>query len=272
MDTSVLLSLIWLGLNAIGPALISLRAGPPVPGTSSSAVLEITVYAPRQVGPPVHITGFQSDRREFRLQLFNESDKPVAGVDVDIIDFAPRSCVITSDDKAQDSRYGFSEAEFPLRLAPHSTGVTSGVGTVRKGTVARTGPAQLPERSVHVAQKAGSAYMQVQLGIIAVYYEDGSTWPADWSAAGHPPSHPDAFDPGLVEAEADKCFNQETAAAGATALSLVRDVAFGEQYQQRPEARSAQELTPHLRFTCSLLGSSAVCHMPSANRRGAEKQ
>jgi hypothetical protein len=124
---------------------------------------------------------------------------------------------------------------------------------------------------VYVARTAGSAYMQVQLGVVAVYFEDGSTWPADWSAAGHPPSHPYAFDPLLIKAEGDKCADAAAVAAVATAMKSVKDVAFAEQEPQALEPKDRTVLPPHLRFSCRLEGPKAICRMPlETDRRGPQ--
>jgi len=192
----------------------------------------------------------------------NTSDKAVAGVDVDIIDIAPGKCAIMPESDGQDGQYGFSEAELPVHLGPHSRGVAGGIGEVVIGSDARTVPAGLPERMVDVARHAGSAYMQVQVGVVAIYFQDGSTWPASWLGAGHPPSSAHAFDPILAEAEADKCSDTTAAAAVVKALKSVKEITFSQPESSESEPQHNKALPPHLRFSCTLESSRAICRMP----------
>ena len=249
------------GVGDVGAPLLTLGQSPELRQSSKpvvAPVLEITLYAPQQEEPPVHIVGFRNDKSEVQIVLSNESGKSVIGVKIDRVDIAPPGCRAVADG-APDEPIWFSTGGFPVPIAPHSQAVATGVGTPVKGALMpRTAPAHYPHSIFGIAQSSRAAHIQSQLGITAVWFEDGSTWPADWSSAGHPPGHQSAFDSSLVEAEAGKCTN---VASVASALESVEEVVFGNQNSQ-PLDHGDSAAPPHLRFSCTLEGPKAICRLP----------
>lgn len=164
---------------------------------------------------------------------------------------------------------------YELLVVPHGNAVASRVGIFRldeeppqAASYARlTGVTpqgavypHYPKTAVFRARNAKAGYMQVQFGVIDVFFEDGSTWPAQISDG----YHPEPFDRKLVEAEAGKCADVATVA---NALQSVQEVVFEKETpatsDKIPGKSDDEGAPPHLRFSCSLKGSKAVCRLPS---------
>ena len=235
------------------PVAPLLAVGQAAPDSGAAPAVHFSLYAPVQKEPPVHIVGFWNDRSVVQFVLSNESTKPVILVKIDDVDIAPLGCGAVPWTATDERLSGFSNGGFPVRIAPHSRAVTSGVG------FSRTATPHYPRLVFGVAQHSGAAYLQSQFGVTAVYFEDGSTWPADWSSDGHPPNHQNAFDLSLAESEAGKCTNVATVA---NALQSVKEVVFGPESPSVSSKADDDAGPPHLRFSCSLEGPRAVCRMP----------
>jgi hypothetical protein len=230
------------------------------PLSAPAPVLGISLYAPIQKDPPVHIVSFRNDGSEVQFVLSNDSDKPVIGVGLGFVEIAPPGCAAQPRKEPEQTQDGYSAGGFPVGIAPHGQAVASGVGVPVKGSATpQTALPHYPKMLVHVAQAAKSAYIQTQVGVIGVWFEDGSTWPANWRR-GSPPNNQDLFfDRSLVEAESGKCADVPTVSK---ALRSVKEVVFNHEGPQAHYPGDDAGALPHLRFTCSLQGPKAVCRMP----------
>jgi len=254
-------------LVAVAPAQANSPAAP---------AIHFSFYAPPQEDSPVHIVAFENDQSDIQLVLSNASDKPVVGVIVRLVDIAPSKCALEPqrhDGMAYESLGGVG---YELRIVPHGEAVASRVGIFRPdqeppqvASYARlTGVTpqsavypHYPRTAVFRAKGAKAGYMQVQFGVIDVFFEDGGTWPAQISDG----YHPEPFDRKLVEAEAGKCTD---VAAVANALQSVEKVVVGRGTPATSDkilGKSDDGAPPHLRFSCTLQGAKAICRLPLEN-------
>lgn len=273
MDPRV--SVLLLAFSLLVPCML----GSPVSGP----LIHFSLYAPNQKSSPVHIVGINHDKSELRFVLSNTSDKTVSTVVIAKIDIAPRGCT-TQPERGRETFWlvkGHHPGGFSVNIAPHSKNVTAGAGIYMLGTP-RPKPnyPHWPRSMVNEAKSAGAGYMQFQFGVTAVFFQDGTTWPDgisflapdkfDASRARTPVSpeedakihavlSPEVFDPSLAENEAAKCASPM---AVANALQSVKETVFDVEVPGMPEPRSDTALPPHLRFSCSLDGEKAICHMP----------
>jgi hypothetical protein len=118
-----------------------------------------------------------------------------------------------------------------------------------------------PRTLVHRAQDFAAAHMQMQFGITGVFFEDGTTWPDPLDL--HNRSEP--FDRSLAD-EDGKCGDL---ASAASALQSVREVVFGSELADPSGGDNDASGPPHIRFSCTLEGSQAICHMPVEGGRDA---
>jgi hypothetical protein len=252
--------IILLGLM---PAALGQAAGVP-------PAVHFSVFAPpqeprppvdaREGRAPAHIVSFENDRTEIRYVVSNDSDKPVVGVAIAYFGAAPEKCRTepgTWESGANSERHG----ALLVRIAPHGQGVTNGIGNPLSRSL-RGHTTHDPKLALQAAQRLRAAYLQVQVGVFGVWYEDGSTWPAHW-LRDQPPGHAGPFDASLIEAEAGKCTDVATVAS---ALQSVKEIVFGPETPPAPDPDSDKSAIPHLRFSCSLEGSKAVCRLPLEKR------
>jgi hypothetical protein len=202
-------------------------------------VISFSFYAPVQNESPVRIVGFENDRHEIRFVLFNTSDKAVAGVDITDQMIPPPGCAVRSDERISS----ISRGGFPVLIAPHGKAVAS------------ENRAHYPKMLVHRAQDWGAPYLQAQFGITAVLFEDGTTWPTQVDHR----SRVDPFDRELVKSDARNCSH----AADVAALDRIHEVVFSDEIPVSSRD-GAENTPPHLRFSCSLEGSKAICRLPTA--------
>ena len=242
-------------------------------------VIHFSVYAPPQVDPPVHIVGFEHDRSELRFVLSNTSERSVDAVVIAFVDLVPRGC---STDPWPDRPVKYYHAAgFKVRIAPHGRAVATRAGIQLIGSPPPSPMyPHLPKGIVNIAKSTKAGYMQVQFGITAVRFEDGTAWPAqtaivlrddfaptvktltsDQVIAQHALIHPDPFDPQLVETEVGKCAD---VAAAESALQSVEEVVFDREEPTASDRNDDKTSPPHLRFSCSLEGPKAICRMPMA--------
>jgi hypothetical protein len=232
-------------------------------------IIHFSFYAPPQKDPPVHIVNFENNKSETQFALSNTSDKSVTGVIINSVYAAPSGCALEAqrDDMAF---MGVNGAGYELRIGPHEKAVASRIGIFRvdqmppqtasyprltgvtpQGAV----PAGYPRSVVFTARDAKAGYMQVQFAVIGVFFEDGSTWPAQISDG----EHQYHFDPKLVEADAGKCAD---VANVANALQSVEEVVFERETASASDKSDDESVPPLLRFSCSLEGVKAVCRLP----------
>lgn len=239
-------------------------------------VIHFSIYAPPQQPPPpvdaperkapVHIAGFQNDRTEVRFLVSNDSGKPVIGVAIAYFEVAPEGCRGEPGTWPAPGANGERFGAFLVRIAPHGRGVTNGIGNPSSGTT--TGwAAHDPKNTLQAAKLLRAAYIQVQVGVYGVWFEDGSTWPAHWRG-GTPPGRAGPFDSSLIEAEAGKCTDVATVA---NALQSVTEIVFGPEAPPASDPDDAESAIPHLRFSCSLEGSKAVCRLPLEKRANTQQ-
>jgi len=114
-----------------------------------------------------------------------------------------------------------------------------------------------PKMLVRGAHAWGTPYLQGQLRIGGVYFQDGTTWPApiDRSEPGLP------FDSELVKSAARNCSPAPDVAA---ALDLVdiNEIVFERGSSQASDFDAEHGNIPQLHFRCTLEGPKAVCRMP----------
>jgi hypothetical protein len=203
--------------------------------------------------------GFENDRTEIRYVVSNDSEKPAIGIAIAYFGAAPEKCRMepgTWESGANSERQG----ALLVRIPPHGRGVTNGIGDPLSGSL--TGhTTHDPKLALRSAQRLRAAYLQVQVGVFGVWYEDGSTWPAHW-LRDHPPGHAGPFDASLIEAEAGKCTD---VAAVVNTLQSVEEIVFAPETPPASDPDDATSAIPYLRFSCSLEGPKAVCRLPCSS-------
>jgi hypothetical protein len=129
-----------------------------------------------------------------------------------------------------------------------------------------------PKAAVLRAKGAEAGYMQVQFGVTGVFFEDGSTWPAQWPHFG-PGDYSDPLDRKLVEAEAGKCTDVATVAKALQSVEKVIVEKEAPATSDKISGKSDDEkgAPPHLRFSCGLEGPRAICRMPLETDHAASR-
>jgi hypothetical protein len=249
----------------LGPLLVVATGANAAP-----QVIHLSLYAPAQSAPPVRIVGFEHDESEIRFVFSNETDRLVVGVVVGRVNIAPSGCAV--EPRRGDMAFmSVGGAGFELRVTPHGRAIASRAGIFSGEDVLPRSASyphltgvtpqdasypHFPKSIVFSARDAGAAYMQVQFGVTGVYFEDGSTWPAQVSPGSNPS---DPFNSELVEAEAGKCSDVP---AVASALRSVKEVVFEHESAEGSNSDDNESVLPYLRFSCSLEGPKAVCRLP----------
>jgi hypothetical protein len=244
--------------------LLGLMASP-LGRASEPPVIHFSIFAPPLQPPtptdasdrkaPVHIAGFQNDRTAVRFLVSNDSDKPVVGVAISYFEVVPEGC--GNEAWPKPGANGNRAGAFLVRIAPHDRALTNGIGNPLGHSV--TGPNPHDAKlTFQAAQRLHAAYVQVQVGVSGVWFEDGSTWPAHWQGE-NPPGHSGPFNTTLIEAEAGKC---PDTARTLNALQPIKEVVFGPEAPPTSDFDDSDTTIPHLRFSCSLDGSRAVCRLP----------
>lgn len=271
-------------IGILGVVLLLLAACLASSGPAASPTVKVAFYAPRayywadQEDPPVHIVGFENSRSEVRFVLSNSSDKTVASVRVVLLLFLPPGCATKSQYEWLSSSGRRYAGRWEVSVAPHGRAVLSPAAVpprlvgvervVHSHGEAVVSPAAVhyPKILIHDAQRWAAPYVQVQLGISRVYFQDGSTWPVPVDA------HSDGlqpFDPELVKSASSNCAD---AANVATALDLVdrNQIVFERESSQASDFDGDHSAIPQLHFSCTLEGPKAVCHMPVEGDRSAQ--
>ena len=222
--------------RALGVVLASILASGQL--GKPAHVLTISIDAPAQPDSPVHITGFKHDERDLWFALSSGSEKTVTSVIFGSISWAPPSC---APENTRSPWIG--HVRYVVRMGPHGSGV------------AFSAHVHYPEHLVYNARTlVRTPYLLTQFVVDAVYFEDGTTWPASLSS---PESNRGPFNPRQVEPE--KC---PDAAAVANELGPIREVTFDRESPEAANTDDEKSATPHLRFRCSLEGPKAICRMP----------
>lgn len=229
----------------LGPVLASGKSGATV-----APVVHFSFYAPPQNDSPVNIVGFQHTESELDLVFSNASNKTVASVLVDRVEVPPPGCATETNEGGPGSRI-LGGGRFLVQIPAHGRAVLSGAQV------------HYPKTAVKGAQDLGVAYLQIQLGVTAVYFEDGSTWPDPIDL-----HYRSEFDSKLVEGEAGKCVD---VAPVVNALKSVQEIVFEHEIPTTTGKGDDDEFVPHLRFSCSLEGPKAVCRMPPGRDRTATR-
>jgi hypothetical protein len=228
-------------------------------------VVQFSFYAPVQEDSPVQIVGLENNQSEVQLVLLNATDKWVVGIMVAHLDMAPPGCSEPSEPRALDTgERGNSNAFYKVRIAPRGKVVESRADVRNPAGQWLQILPHYPRMAVLAAHWSGATYIQAQLGVTGVYFEDGSTWPAAISMK----SHNDPFDPELVEAESGKC---PVAASLTIAVKSIEEVVFGQQVPIPSHRDQKAGDPPHLRFSCSLEGVRAVCRLPLDTNQGPQR-
>lgn len=248
---------------------------------NAAAAVHFAFYAPIQEDSPVKIVGFENDQSEIRLLLTNTSGKPVSAAFVGLVFLAPIGCDL--DASVEHSHRGSATLGYELHIEPHGSTVAAKAGIFAMSPPHTGSPyyPHLPRVAVSQARQTGWAYTQIQVGINAVFFQDGTAWPArlnyflrNYNATNPSPAelermsaleHPAPFDSDLLESEAGKCTGME---AVANALQSVQEVLFD---REEPQTSNPDDNTlPHLRFSCTIEGPKAICHMPLEGNHSAQ--
>jgi hypothetical protein len=253
---------------------------------NSAPLIHFSFYAPPQPDSPVHIVGFEHDESVIRFELSNTSDKSVVAVAITRVDIVPEGCSTEPSAEPHRPAKNSNPGGYKVSITPHGKGVAAKEGIQLIGTGASPRYSHEPRKVVDSAKWARAGYMQAQFGITGVLFEDGSSWPSQVaivlrddfdpfkspspaaSAAVTAINHPDPFDDSLVEAESGTCTDVATVAS---ALRSVKEVVFGSETPLASDPADDKSAIPHLRFSCSLEGSKAVCRLPLEKRVNAQQ-
>lgn len=216
---------------AVAPSVALGQAGNPAP------VLTMSIDAPAQPDSPVHIIGFKNSRRELSFDLLNSSDKTVTSVILGNVSWIPSGC-----STANAEERSMSHTRFPVRIGPHGSGAASSKYV------------HYPMVLISSARDLATAHLLTQFVVDAVYFEDGTTWPTALSSSVASELGP--FDP-LSEAETGKCAD---IGAVVDALRPIEEVTF--DHEGAAVGARGNPSRPHMRYSCSLEGPKAICHMP----------
>jgi hypothetical protein len=235
--------------------------------SSSGPIIHFFLYAPTQKDSPIQIARFDHTESDLEFVLSNTSDKAVVAVTVGFIEVVPRGCSIAPSTEPYQSIVEAHAGGFKVSIPPHGEGIAAKAGIHGNG---HPGYPHLPERFVDNAKRAKAGYMQVQIGITGVLFQDGTSWPAqvgfllrddyddsrklssDEIEAQHLLTRQRPFDDALADAETSKCAD---VAAAANDLQSIDEVVFE---RDSPHHRNAGS-PPQLQFSCSLVDSKAVC-------------
>lgn len=256
------------------------------PDTSNSGpVIYFSFYAPAQKDTPVRIVGIEHDEGEIRFMLSNASEKPVSAVVIGRVDIVPRGCSIGPWPDPYRPVKNVGAGGFRVKIRPHDRRIADRAGIIMVGTRATPRYPHYPKSVVIMAKRIHAAHIQVQLGVTGVFFEDGTAWPAEIAEslrkgvelpddASVPEvtgtsidsllHHSNPFDSSLVDADTENCSGVATAV---DALELVKDVVFEHDSQEISNRDEIADALPHLRFSCSLKGQTAVCRFPSKTGR-----
>ncbi|MGC1415135.1 MAG: hypothetical protein WA817_07635 [Candidatus Acidiferrum sp.] len=215
------------------PLLVGATTGPPL--------FHISVYAPAQEGSPLRTLSLQYDEGGFiRATLLNVSDKSIAKVAMASAEVAPLGCGAQPKTRLY---VGGSVQELPI--PPHGTIVTPPRGNAPNfpATAFITNAKRLEAASIHV-----------QIVILEVDFADGTSWRSE-ERLPHTP-----FDSSLADADAGKCEDSEVVTK---ALSVVDGFEFSPRIDKATTAgKEGTSSPPHLFFSCSIVGTKAVCPTP----------
>ncbi len=238
--------------------------------SNSGPIIHFSLYAPTQKDSPVQITRFDHTDSDLEFVLSNTSDKAVVAVTVGFIEIVPRGCSTAPSTEPYQSVVDAHAGGFKVSVPPQGEGIAAKAGIHGNG---RPGYPDFPRRFVDNAKREKAGYMQVQIGITGVLFQDGTSWPAqvafllrddfddsrklssDEIEAQHLLTRQRPFDDALVDAEIGKCTNVATVA---NALQSVEEVIFEHEKPHHDDAGSP----PQLRFACNLEGPKAVCRFP----------
>jgi hypothetical protein len=233
------MSISKLGVLALFGVLLCVAAAPRL--YAADPTVTIALYAARQEQSPLQIVGFKYGIGNIYIEVSNTSSKPIVGSRIFAVVLSPSECPI--EKTGITMRLG--DTLSPLRIAPHSKGITSG----------KFSPGVL----IMSAKDLGAGgYLHVQVGVVQVDFADGTVW--KWGE-GLPLSGP--FDVTLLHSDRVRCPN---AADVRKAFASVRDVDFNSQivFREPADERSREsDAVPRLAFVCTLHESSAVCPWPA---------
>jgi len=208
---------------------------------SAVPVVKLAVYAPAafhqpdQQPAPVRIVGFENSRTEIRWVVSNTSDRAVDSVIIKAAWAPPPGCA-KKNGHGDGSENGGSR--YMVFIAPHGTAVISR-------------DEHYPWRLVHSARDWPTPYLQVQFGVIGVFFRDGTTWPIPIEDSPHTVF----WDPKLLESAARNCSED---ADVERAWNLI-DISDSEGVVFDIESSQAATLTlstaPFRSFTLSVLWS-----------------
>jgi len=224
-------------LSVLALFLAALVAG----ATSGAPIFRIFVYAPAQDGSPLHTAALQYDEGGFiRLTLVNESDKSIAKVAIAGAEVTTAGCGA----KLRTRLYVGGSVE-ALPIPPHATVVTPPRGYA---------PSFHTPVFITNAKRLEAASIHVQIVVMEVDFADGTSWKSE-ERLPHTP-----FDSSLAAADAGKCEDAETVGK---ALSTVEEFGFSPRIDKPTTGgKEGTSSPPHLFFSCSIVGTKAVCPTP----------
>jgi hypothetical protein len=224
-------------LSVLALFLAALVAG----ATSGAPIFRIFVYAPAQEGSPLRTVSLQYDEGGFiRATLLNVSDKSIAKVAMASAEVAQLGCGAHPKTRLY---VGGSVQEMPI--PPHATIVTPPRGNA---------PNFPATAFITNAQLLKAASVHIQIVVMEVDFADGTSWKSE-ERLPHTP-----FDSSLAAADTGKCEDAETVEK---ALSTVEEFEFSPRIDKPTTGgKEGTSSPPHLFFSCSIVGTKAVCPTP----------
>jgi hypothetical protein len=214
---------------------------------AADPTITIALYAAPQQESPLQILGFNYGTGEVQIEVSNTSSKPIVRSRLVAVLLSPYGC--PAEKTSITTRLG--GVLYPLRIAPHSKGITS-----------RTTSPFSPATLIMSAKDLGAGgYLHVQVGVLEVDFADGTRW--RWNEGlpsesdGLLPSGP--FDAKLLEADHVQCPDAVGVRNAWTPVMKVEFKSKSVSKQGSGEMPTEPDAVPKLVFSCTLHESSAVC-------------
>jgi hypothetical protein len=217
--------------------------------TTNAPTVTISVYAPVQKGSPLRIVALHYADDGIGVTLQNDSEKTVVGFSLGDALGAATECSAPQDFGSTRKRMSLlgGKGENLLRILPHAT-----------ATLLEDSPVD-PVAVVFAAKDLRTAYLQVQLVLGGVRFEDNTTWVYHEPAITE--ANPQALpEPGLLSRDKSACSKTDASAVW-DALEKVTKVGFNDRVRpiSDPVAKLGSVTSPKLVFDCLLDGELAMC-------------
>ncbi|HVZ17921.1 MAG TPA: hypothetical protein VG897_12435 [Terriglobales bacterium] len=205
---------------------------------SDVPALKFSVYAPPQGQSPIRIVQFVYTFDDVKVVLVNDSDKWITGAWFVARLTPPPGCSM-----GETATIELSGSKSEFHIAPHQ----------KIEILVNSSPFGLANL-VKTAQLQEMAGAQVQVGVMNVYFSDGTEWHTEGRLSAKAPIQP--FSPSLVADDTGLC---SSFAEVAKALPLIRGTQPERASVQSEMTNVHDERLPHLLFQCSLEAGIAHC-------------